>query len=207
MSRFAIAFTALLAACPSVRADFTLQFNGVRSGSLSGDVHYSYTGTDNNSHSGSVTGIYFGEFSMTAVGQGAGGSNLTFRTFCVDLFHHMIDSYTVRVNPLSTSPGLNGAPNPLPLGGWLGGSIAYLYNQYLGLANPSTTVAAEYQLAIWRLTLGTGASLTSGNSTLDTATNSLYTDSLLHPSDAGSWLEKSTVITARTCCIHPVHRR
>jgi hypothetical protein len=190
MSRFALAITAFLAANAAARADFTLQFNGVRSGSFSGDIHYSYSGADHLNHSGNINGVYFAEFSMTAVGQGAGGANLVFKTFCVDLFHKMIDSYVVHAMPLSTSPGTSGAPNPLPMGGWLGNSIGSLYNQYLGLTNPSTLQAAEYQLAIWRMTLGSGATLTTGNCVLDSGANSLYANALLHPNDSGFWLQK-----------------
>ncbi len=189
MTRSVVALARATRVCAASRADFMLQFSGFRSGSLSGSVSYSYTGTDNIVHSGIQTNIHFAELSMSAVGQGAGGSNLAFETFSTNFLRSRFGSFSVREVGLTANPGSNAWPAMAPQGGWLGGGMAYLYHQYLGLASPSVTDAAEYQLAIWRLSLGNGANLTSGNSTLDSSASSLYNSALSHLGEGGYWLQ------------------
>lgn len=191
MRLFALALAASVAACPSAKADFQLNYNGLGYAVGGLTISYTYTGTDNVSHSG-TRGLSAGEMNMTAVGQGVGGSNLSFKTFCIDLFHNMTSSYMVQQTSLSVNPGPNGSPAPPPLGGWLGGGMAYLYNKFLtdGVAG-SNTRSAAYQVALWRLTLGSGASLSSSDSGVNTLANSLYTEALSNLGWTGQWLAKT----------------
>lgn len=190
MRMFALVLAATVAASPTANAAFLLQYNGMGQHKDSLDLSYSYKGTDNAWHSGSLNNIHTGEMWMTAVGQGAGGVNLAFKTFCIDLFHVMTSSYMVNVTPLTTQPGANGSPAVAPMGGWLGGGMAHLYDKYLGLSTPSANTAAGYQLAIWRLTLGANASLSSDNGTVNAIADVLYADALNNLGASGSWLSK-----------------
>lgn len=191
MRLFALALAATVAACPPAKAGFQLNYNGLGYAVGGLTVSYTYTGTDNQSHSGS-RGLSAGEMNMTAVGQGAGGTNVNFKTFCIDLFHNMTSSYMVEKTSLSVNPGPNGAPNPPPLGGWLGGGMAFLYNKFLtDGAAASDTRSAAYQVALWRLTLGAGATLSVNNTGVNNLADSLYTLALSNQDWTGTWLAKT----------------
>jgi hypothetical protein len=201
VSRLALSIVAFLITEPSLWAGtFLLDFNGVRAGSLSGNVNYTYVGTDNLVHSGSENNIYFAELSMTARGQAIGGGGFAFKSFCIDLVHGMISEFSVFETPLSTSPGKNGSPAPPPLNGWLGNKMGLLYDDYLNpqstwrtSSTPTVTDAAAYQLALWRLTFGAGATLTSNIAALNTEANALYNDVMASNTiTVSSWLQKTS---------------
>jgi hypothetical protein len=181
MFRNGIALAAALCASTAAQAGFQLTLNGLGPG-ITGSVQYSYFANGGTQQSGSISSLFIGQLNMTAAGQGAGGSNLSLHTFNLDF--SPFASRTSQANHLSLTNG----PSAQMWGG-NGGAIAYLYNQYLGISNPSSITAAQYQLAIWLLTLGQGATLTTGNTTLDEGAQLLYQSALLNRNSQGTWLQ------------------